>query len=52
MLSENAASKLAILISYIEKLNEKLVEADDVHELKDEVKIFFEIMFIKFRFQI
>ncbi|KAK6107203.1 Mediator complex subunit 28 family protein [Brugia pahangi] len=37
VLSEQATSKLVTLISYIEKLNEKLMEADNVHELKDEV---------------
>ncbi|MCP9260584.1 BMA-MDT-28 [Dirofilaria immitis] len=37
VMSEQAASKLITLISYIEKLNEKLMEADNVHELKDEV---------------
>ncbi|VDK82308.1 unnamed protein product [Onchocerca ochengi] len=37
VLNEQAASKLITLISYIEKLNEKLMEADNVHELKDEV---------------
>ncbi|KAL3998720.1 Mediator complex subunit 28 family protein [Acanthocheilonema viteae] len=35
--SEQATNKLVTLISYIEKLSEKLVEADNVHELKDEV---------------
>ncbi|VDO43654.1 unnamed protein product [Brugia timori] len=37
VLNEQATSKLVALISYIEKLNEKLMEADNVHELKDEV---------------
>ncbi|EFO19927.1 hypothetical protein LOAG_08564 [Loa loa] len=37
VLSEQASRKLVTLISYIEQLNEKLMEADNVHELKDEV---------------
>ncbi|CAG9536073.1 unnamed protein product [Cercopithifilaria johnstoni] len=37
VLNEQATNKLVTLISYIEKLNEKLMEADNVHELKDEV---------------
>uniref|UniRef100_A0A915Q4D5 Uncharacterized protein n=1 Tax=Setaria digitata TaxID=48799 RepID=A0A915Q4D5_9BILA len=37
VLSEQATNKLATLISYIEKLNGKLMEANNVHELKDEV---------------
>uniref|UniRef100_A0A0R3S126 Uncharacterized protein n=1 Tax=Elaeophora elaphi TaxID=1147741 RepID=A0A0R3S126_9BILA len=37
VLSEQAANKLVTLISYIENLNEKLMETDNVHELKDEV---------------
>lgn len=36
-MSEQATRKFATLISYIEELNERLMEADNVHELKDEV---------------
>ncbi|VDK82027.1 unnamed protein product [Litomosoides sigmodontis] len=36
MMSEQATKKFVTLVSYIEKLNERLVEADNIHELKDE----------------